>query len=150
MLVSEANNALCQYANGADRTLKKVFQGATDLSTKMLYKNWQALNCSDGYVYTAPVGSFVANDFGLYDMQGNVWEWVEDCSHPSYVGAPHDGSAWTSGGECEQHVVRGRSWSALPTFLAPAARGRTLSPLYWDDLSTRNWDQGFRLARTLN
>jgi formylglycine-generating enzyme required for sulfatase activity len=44
---------------------------------------------------TAPVGSFAPNRFGLYDMVGNVWEWVEDCVHPSYNDAPTDGSAWT-------------------------------------------------------
>ena len=58
---------------------------------------------------TAPVGSFAPNQFGLYDMVGNVWEWTEDCYHDSYNGAPADGSAWT-GGDCSRRVVRGGSW----------------------------------------
>ena len=69
---------------------------------------------------TAPVGSFAANPFGLYDMVGNVWEWTEDCWNESYHGAPADGSAWTSG-DCSRRVVRGNSWIDTPDFLRPIA-----------------------------
>ena len=58
---------------------------------------------------TAPVGSFSPNAWGVHDMHGNVWEWVEDCWNDSYVGAPSDGSAWESG-ECGYRVLRGGSW----------------------------------------
>jgi formylglycine-generating enzyme required for sulfatase activity len=56
-----------------------------------------------------PVGILAANDWGLYDMSGNVWEWVQDCWHDSFQGAPTDGSVW-KGGECPTRVVRGGSW----------------------------------------
>ena len=59
---------------------------------------------------TVPVGSFPANTFGLHDMHGNVREWVEDCWHGSYASAPRDGSAWTSGCDGGQRVLRGGSW----------------------------------------
>src|SRR5689334_17470846 len=59
---------------------------------------------------TAPVGSFAANGFGLYDMVGNVREWTEDCYHDTYSGAPTDGSAWIEGGNCYDRVVRGGSF----------------------------------------
>ena len=65
--------------------------------------------CGDSYRPTAPVGSFSANPFGLHDVHGNVWEWVEDCWNDSYDGAPSDGSAWESG-NCERRVLRGGSW----------------------------------------
>ncbi len=65
---------------------------------------------------TAPVGSFGANGFGLHDVHGNVWEWVEDCWHDSYAGAPRDGSAWlgNNGGDCSRRVLRGGSWLHRP------------------------------------
>ncbi len=58
---------------------------------------------------TAPADSFKPNAFGLHNTAGNVWEWVEDCSHQNYQGAPVDGSAWkeANGGDCDRRVVRG-------------------------------------------
>ena len=93
---------------------------------------------------TVPVGSFPANRFGLHDVHGNVWEWVEDCwhGHDSYAGAPSDGSAWTTGGECGRHVLRGGSWDYRPRGLRSAYR-------YWLATGNRDDNDGFRVARTL-
>ena len=92
----------------------------------------------------APVGSFAANAFGLYDMHGNVFEWVADCWHNSYEGAPTDGSAWTSGcGSNVRAVLRGGSWYFTPWFLRSASRiGYTPS--------IRDGNDGFRLVQDLN
>ena len=72
---------------------------------------------------TAPVGSFAANAFGLFDMHGNVKEWVADCRHHNYEGAPTDGSAWTNGCSSTLAVVRGGSWGDAPRSLRSAGRG---------------------------
>ena len=72
---------------------------------------------------TVPVGSFPANGFGLHAVHGNVWEWVEDCWHASYRGAPSDGSVWVTGGDCGYRVLRGGSWYDDPRILRSAIRG---------------------------
>ncbi len=72
---------------------------------------------------SSPAGSFAANNFGLYDMHGNVWEWVQDCWNDSYDGAPANGSAWESG-DCDLRVLRGGSWDFSPRWLRSAARNR--------------------------
>ena len=94
---------------------------------------------------TVPVGSYSANAFGLYDVHGNVWEWVEDCWNDSYRGAPSDGSAWTSAwtsGDCSTRVLRGGSWGDSPRNLRSANR-------YGYTTGFRLDDYGFRVARTL-
>ena len=73
-------------------------------------------------IQTSPVGSFESNAFGLYDLNGNVDEWVEDCWHDNYEGAPSDGSAWTSGGDSSRAVVRGGCWLVYPVGLRCAFR----------------------------
>ena len=90
---------------------------------------------------TAPVGSFPASPFGLYDVHGNAGEWVEDCWNGSYDGAPRDGSAWTSG-DCDDRVLRGGSWVNPPWGLRSARRDRFPTILGGDSY-------GFRVARTL-
>ena len=70
---------------------------------------------------TVPVGRFAANRFGLHDVHGNVWEWVQDCWNASYQGAPRDGSAWERG-DCSKRVLRGGSWLDEPWFLRSANR----------------------------
>ena len=90
----------------------------------------------------APVGSFAPNQFGLYDMQGNVWEWVEDCLHTNYEEAPKDGSAWIAQGDCNNRVVRGGSWAGYPVGLRSALR-------FWYSADDHGNDLGFRVARTL-
>ena len=62
---------------------------------------------------TAPVGALVANDWGLYDVHGNVWEWTQDCWNRRYDGGPVDGSAWESGGDCRLAPLRGGSWRTV-------------------------------------
>ena len=90
---------------------------------------------------TAPVGSFGANAWGLHDMHGNVWEWVEDCWNDSYAGSPADGSAWLAG-NCTERVLRGGSWNFEPSYLRAAYRFRFTT-------GNRNYFYGFRVARTL-
>src|SRR5215471_4145457 len=90
---------------------------------------------------TSPVGSFNPNPFGLFDMAGNVWQWVQDCWNADYIGAPTDGSAWKTG-DCEKRVVRGGSWYYYPADPRSAYR-------YGDKMDDRNYNTGFRVARTL-
>jgi formylglycine-generating enzyme required for sulfatase activity len=90
---------------------------------------------------TAPVGSFAANAFGLYDMHGNVWEYVEDCYRGNYDNAPSDGTTLSTDG-CSHSVVRGGSWLDDPQGLRSAYRQRILP-------DARVYYVGFRVARTL-
>ena len=90
---------------------------------------------------TGPVGSFGANAWGLHDMHGNVWEWVEDCSNDSYASAPVDGSAWLTG-NCDKRFLRGGSWNDGPSIVRAAVR-------YGGATGNRGINVGFRVARTL-
>jgi len=120
----------CADANVADETAAQRFPG------------WVIFPCSDGYVSTAPVGSFKANAFGLNDLLGNVFEWVEDCWHPDYTGAPGDGSARLDG-DCKEHELRGGSWFSSPRFVDAAYRNRF-------DADYRSSTVGFRLVREVS
>ena len=120
----------CRYANGPDRAAKRK------------YMRTPVASCDDGYVRTSPVGSFEANEYGLHDVLGNVWEWVEDCWNVSYRGAPRDGSAW-EGGDCSVRVVRGGGWLDLrPRSLRSANRSKYSTGGRYDNI-------GFRVVRTL-
>jgi formylglycine-generating enzyme required for sulfatase activity len=90
----------------------------------------------------APVGRFPANGFGLHEVHGNVWEWVQDCWHGSYAGAPTDGRAWeeAADGDCTKRMLRGGSSISQPATLRAANRLR-------DNPAHRKSDVGFRVAR---
>lgn len=111
----------------------------TEIQTGMA--NFNDSDSRWGGKQTSPVGSFPANPFGVYDMAGNVWEWVEDCWHDTYDGAPTDGSVWE-----EKHVVqrvrRGGSWESIPDTLRSSYRTRY-------DADNSNYRLGFRLAQDL-
>lgn len=89
----------------------------------------------------SPVGSFKPNPFGLYDVTGDAWQWLADCFHKNYVGAPTDGSAWTSG-DCSLRVDRGGSWISAASNLRIAFRGSYPA-------GSRNYSLGLRVVRTL-
>ncbi len=94
--------------------------------------------------YTRPVGGKRPNDFGLYDVHGNVREWVQDCWNENYVGAPSDGRAWVTG-DCRRRVLRGGSWGTSPGsgYLRSADRDRFTADYGYTSV-------GFRIARSLN
>jgi formylglycine-generating enzyme required for sulfatase activity len=120
----------CKVANVADQ------------SAAQRYPGWNVVACTDRYVQTAPVGSFAANAFGLNDMLGNVFEWVQDCWNDDYEGAPVDGSARTSG-DCAEHEARGGSWFTSPEYLRASYRNRF-------DNSERSTAVGFRVVRDIH
>jgi formylglycine-generating enzyme required for sulfatase activity len=92
---------------------------------------------------TTRVGTFKPNAFGLYDMHGNVWEWVQDCWHKDYTAAPEEGTAWQN--KCSEHarVLRGGSWVDAARNLRSAFRSRNVAEY-------RGPTVGFRVARTLD
>lgn len=98
-------------------------------------------NYRDGYWGDAPAGHFQPNPFGLFDIDGNVSEWVEDCWHDNYIRAPLDGGAWVNPG-CSLRMIRGASWGSSPTQARSAFR-LAAGP------KTRSGRVGFRIARQL-
>ena len=121
----------CDYANGADLDLKQSLPGIS----------FTIADCNDGAVYTALAGSYQRNAFGLSDMLGNAWEWVEDCYKDSYDGAFVDGSARQEV-ECTSRVLRGGGWNYRPLFIRSAIRFRDNPDVAFDN-------SGFRIARAL-
>jgi formylglycine-generating enzyme required for sulfatase activity len=91
----------------------------------------------------APVGSYAPNRFGVYDMHGNVWEWVEDCYHPTYEGGPSDGSAWVTDCADALRVVRGGAWFNGPLHVRAASRDSDSPDMRYDIV-------GFRIARSID
>ena len=110
--------------------------------TRSDHANCRDESCQDGYANTAPAGSFPANAWGLHDMHGNVFEWVQDCWNGStYEGAPSDGSAWVEG-DCTSRMIRGGAWSSSPGNLRSANRIRNTR-------ADRRNSLGLRVARAL-
>jgi formylglycine-generating enzyme required for sulfatase activity len=118
----------CAYANLRDLTYESRHFNVGEA----------IVGCTDGSDETAPVGSFKPNQFGLFDMIGNVFQWTEDC-FGDYAKAPSDGGAAVEK-DCKSHVVRGGSWTAKPRFTRSGSRD-TYPP------KNRNDVTGFRLAR---
>jgi formylglycine-generating enzyme required for sulfatase activity len=123
-------SAACAHANVADASAARRFPG------------WAVFNCNDGYVYTAPVGSFKPDAWGLNDMLGNVLQWTEDCWFADYKGAPIDGSARTSA-NCTEHELRGGSWFSSPAFVRANYRNHF-------DANYRTSSVGIRLVREVS
>jgi formylglycine-generating enzyme required for sulfatase activity/predicted Ser/Thr protein kinase len=125
----------------SDSTQACTSTNAADRTAALRYPGWTTFACEDGHVQSAPVGSYSPNAFGLSDMLGNVFEWVQDCWHEDYVGAPADGSV-APGGDCTQHEARGGSWFTTPAYVRPAYRNRFESGYHASSL-------GFRLVREI-
>ena len=121
---------MCEFANVADQAAAQRFPG------------WDIFGCNDRFTEAAPVGSFIPNAFGLNDMLGNVFEWVQDCWSENYEGAPGNGTARISG-DCSQRETRGGSWFTSPDYLRAGYRNRF-------DHGYRSSSVGFRVVRENN
>ncbi len=119
----------CEYANVGDRSFANAFP------TRPTFP------CEDGYVYTASVGKFKPNAFGLHDMVGNAWEWTNDCFHNDLSNAPLDGSSWEANenDECIYRTPKGGSWISGISWGRAAVRSR-------DQAHYKSFMLGFRVA----
>ncbi|MXV96136.1 MAG: formylglycine-generating enzyme family protein [Gemmatimonadetes bacterium] len=127
----ETDREQCQYANGYDANGHAEHGFAREL-----------VGCRDRQPNSAPVGSYRPNGLGVFDILGNVREWVDDCANGSYEGAPTDGSSWYRG-DCTRRITRGGSWLHDPSELRSAYRRGSKAEF-------RNFALGFRVARTVN
>lgn len=122
---------ICTQVNHADKSLRGAFPD---------WKN-ETSDCSDGYQFSAPVGSFKANSFGIYNLIDNVSEWTADCWYETYEGAPNDGRHWVeiSAVKCKGRVLRGGD------FTSPVSQLRS-SHRTWIPAEFRTYHAGFRIA----
>ena len=121
---------VCKFGNVFDKKAKLV-----------LGYEWEHLPCFDGFIETAPVGSFRANTFGLFDMIGNVWEWTGGCANLSTRGI-RTNSATNAKNDCSQRAIRGGSWlSHPPKYIRFSDR--------YKYFKVRDRDLGFRVLREL-
>jgi formylglycine-generating enzyme required for sulfatase activity len=140
-LLSEAE---WEYAARAGTTTAYFF--GSNITPDQAQYAWQYADAAElrrpsGAKGTAQVGSFLPNAFGLYDMHGNAWQWVQDCWSANYHDAPTDGIAWTNG-DCEHRVLRGGSWIGIKELVRSAFRHRS-------NRGSRGFDYGFRVGRPL-
>ena len=133
-LPSEAER---EYATAAGTSTNNWWGDKTDPA----YLNVRGINGRDRWQFTAPVGQFPPNPFGLYDLAGNVWERTADCWHPSYDGAPNDGKAWYDEA-CTMHVIRGGYWNTPGVAAYSRARAAAGDAFRGSGL-------GFRLAESI-
>ncbi len=130
----------CRYANVLNH------EALSNLKKKGYLITWAGFDCNapDRFDFSAPVGQFQPNAFGLHDMLGNVLEWVADCYHDNYRGAPEGQEAWDGGTECAdtRRVIRGGSWYSIPDALRSAYRYRYYTVYRYSNI-------GFRLAQDL-
>jgi formylglycine-generating enzyme required for sulfatase activity len=122
----------CRYANGLDQRMVQVAS---------IWSRYEVAPCDDGFAFTSPVTRFAANGFGLHDMGGNAWQWVEDCWQGSHAGAPNDASVAVTTENCASRVLRGGGWADSLQTLSAAHR-------FSYEPRIRHTALGFRLART--
>ena len=124
----------CRYANTGDQTLRAMLE--VEASPRRFF------GCRDGHAYTSPVDSFTGNPWGFHDMLGNVRQWMRDCVHQTCQGAPDDGRWWDAkeGGDRDQRVARGGSWSELPANVRATAHS-------FEPVGLRFTDMGFRVVQ---
>jgi formylglycine-generating enzyme required for sulfatase activity/DNA-binding winged helix-turn-helix (wHTH) protein len=130
-----------RYSFGNEETALCAFARFADLGSQF---GWRDACYSELAAYgAAPVGSFKSNQWGIFDMHGNVWEWVEDCWTPNPLEIPVDGSAFARPGNCEIGVIRGGSFSSSSIMVRSAIRSpmRTANHMY---------NAGLRVALTLS
>lgn len=119
----------CEHANVFDVDARPVYPFP-----------WPHARCRDGYAQVAPIKSFDANAYGLFDAIGNVWEWTADCYTASYANRPRDARAWKWSGGCEARPIRGGAWSSRPLQSRATNRAHRAADY-------RAADLGFRVTR---
>jgi formylglycine-generating enzyme required for sulfatase activity len=127
-----------RYSSGDDPKTLALVGNVADATAKAKYPNWKTIAARDGYIYTAPVGRFQSNKFGLFDMHGNVWEWCEDWYKADYYEAPQGDPV--NRVKATDRVLRGGCWYSGPRYARASNRGWRV-PDYRDSIP------GFRVAR---
>ncbi len=120
----------CRHANVADASTRRGMPGTAG--------SWKYHDCDDRHAYTAPVGSYTPNAFGLHDMLGNAWEWTDTCWNPGPAVPPSGGTL--TAGPCEQRVLRGGGWVDSPAYVRYDFR-------FLLDQGDRDFYGGFRVLR---
>lgn len=143
-LPTEAEWEYAARGGQAGKQHNYLYSGSNNIDEVAWYRdNYSKDNTSGAQKSTHPVGGKKANELGLYDMSGNVWEWVEDDYHNSYTGRPTNGSAWVNNQRDSRRVIRGGSWSRNAAVVRVANRSNNF------ESESRLGNVGFRLARAV-